>query len=573
MNQFRQLYESLSIRHRITIALAAFAVIGGLWWFARWNAERDFKPLFSSMAAEDAAAVLSRLREGGTEFRLSENGTVILVPSAKVAEIRLQLASAGIPKSGRIGFELFDKTNMGSSEFAEQVNYHRALEGELERSIMSIGEVEVARVHITLAKESVFLESRQPAKASVLLKLRLGAKLSPQNVNAICHLTASAIPSLLPEAVSVVDANGNLLNRPRRGNGDEQDGSESMLDYRKAVERDVQNKIIATLDPILGEGKFRATVSAECDFTSGEQSDEIFDPTKSVMVTSQRTEDGPGAVTASGVPGTASNLPRPTSTPGKSSSAYVRRTENIAYQSSRTLKRTKIPQGALKKMSLSILLDHSVRMEGTGAKAKRIVEAPSAEKLKVVRDLVTAASGFQQERGDLLVVESFPFETTLTPEPMVAEKPAPTAEPLGWAPGWLKTILGNKSAPVLLGVGAAVMLVLLGGLVMLLRGKKKVRVELDGRAALHAGGANAGEGTGTDEAMTPEGMEKQIEAKFAKQQIEKAKQRAEAIASLELPPVSTKKTEILAHHIAAEAKKDPAAMAQVVRSWLNGPDR
>ena len=134
--------------------------------------------------------MLVRLREGGTEFRLDENGTTILVPSAKVAEIRLQLASAGIPKSGRIGFELFDKTNMGSSEFAEQVNYHRAMEGELERSIMSIGEVEIARVHITLPKDSVFLESRQPAKASVLLKLKLGAKLSPQNINAICHLTA-----------------------------------------------------------------------------------------------------------------------------------------------------------------------------------------------------------------------------------------------------------------------------------------------------------------------------------------------------------------------------------------------
>ena len=572
MNQLRQLFDSLSIRQRITIALAALGVVGGLWWFSRWNAERDFKPLFTNMSAEDAAVVVNRLREGGTEFRLSENGTTILVGSAKVAELRLQLAGAGIPKSGRIGFELFDRTNMGASEFTEQVNYHRAMEGELERSIMSLSEVEAARVHITLAKESVFLESRQPAKASVLLKLKPGAKLSPSNVSAICNLTASAVPSLLPEAVSVVDADGNLLNRPRRNSGDDQEGSDAMLDYRKSVEREVQNKIQATLEPILGSGRFRATVSADCDFTSGEQSDEVFDPSKSVMVTSQRTEDGPGSVTASGVPGTASNLPRPTSTPGKSSSTYVRRTENIAYQSSRTLKRTKIPQGALKKMSLSVLLDHTVRMEGTGDKAKRMIEPPSPEKLKVVRDLVTAASGFQQERGDVLVVESFPFETTLTPETIVSAKPtAPAPDPLNWAPGWLKTILGNKSAPILLGVGAAAVLVLAGGLFLLLRKKGKAKVEVHAQGAIRGGSGDAT--SATENALSPEAIQKQIDAKFAQQQIEKAQQRAEALAALQLPPVSTKKTEVLAHHIAEEAKKDPAAMAQIVRSWLNAPDR
>jgi len=573
MNQLRQLWESLSIRHRITIGLATFAVVGGLWWFARWNAERDFKPLFVSMGAEDAAVVVSRLREGGIEFRLGENGTTILVPSARVAEVRLQLASAGIPKSGRIGFELFDKTNLGASEFTEQVNFHRAMEGELERSIMSIGEVEAARVHITLAKESVFLDSRQPAKASVLLKLKPGARLAAQSVSAICNLTASAVPSLFPEAVSVVDANRNLLNRPRRNTVDEQDGSEAMLDYRKSIERDLQSKINSTLEPILGAGRFRATVSADCDYTSGEQSDEVFDPAKSVMVTSQRTEDGPGSVTASGVPGTASNLPRPTSTPGKASSAYVRRTENISYQTSRTLKRVKIPQGALKKMFLSVLLDHSVRVEGSGDKARRIVEPPSPEKLKVVRDLVAAASGFQQDRGDVLVVESFPFETTLTPETIPSSKPAaPAPDPYGWAPGWLKTILGNKSAPILLGVGAAAVLVLFGGLFMLLRGRKKVKVEVREQASIRSGDRGDSDNP-VDKSLSPEGIQKQIDAKFAQQQLEKAKQRAEAIAALQLPPVSTKKTEVLAHHIAEEARKDPSAMAQIVRSWLNAQER
>ncbi len=199
------------------------------------------------------------------------------------------MASAGLPKSGRIGFELFDKTNFGASEFAEQVNYHRAIEGELERSVMSIREVEQARVHITLAKDSLYTESRQPAKASVLVKLRHAAALSPQNIAAICQLTASAVPGLSADQVSLVDTNGNLLNRPRPNSTGDDQGNEAALDYRKSVEHDLQNKIAATLDPLLGADHFRAGVSADVDLTSGEQSEEIFDPSKSVMATSQTT--------------------------------------------------------------------------------------------------------------------------------------------------------------------------------------------------------------------------------------------------------------------------------------------
>src|SRR5271157_4018905 len=175
------------------------------------------------------------MKETGTQFRLSEDGTSVLAPSARVAELRLQMAAAGLPKSGRIGFELFDKANFGASEFAEQVNYHRAIEGELERSVMSIREVEQARVHVTPPKESLYTESRQPAKASVLVKLRTAAALSPQNVAAICQLAASAVEGLSADMVSVIDTNGNLLNRARaNASGDAAEGSEAALDYRKS---------------------------------------------------------------------------------------------------------------------------------------------------------------------------------------------------------------------------------------------------------------------------------------------------------------------------------------------------
>src|SRR5947209_1148981 len=216
MDQIRRLLANLSLKQKLSIAAVAIAVVAGIFAMSRWSRERDFKPLYTNLAPEDAGQVLTRIREAGSQYRLADNGTSILVPSEKVAELRLALAAAGLPKSGRIGFEIFDRTNFGASDFSEQVNYHRALEGELERSIISLAEVEHARVHLTFPKESLYTESSQPAKASVLVTLRTGATLSPQNVSAICHLTASAVEGLQPEAVSVLDMRGNLLNKPRR---------------------------------------------------------------------------------------------------------------------------------------------------------------------------------------------------------------------------------------------------------------------------------------------------------------------------------------------------------------------
>ena len=497
MNQLRQILDRLSWSQRIWIAAAAVAVIGGLTYVSHWNDERDFKPLFSGLADEDAAALVAKLHEGGVEYRLAANGATILVPSGKVAEARLQMASAGLPKSGRIGFELFDKANFGASEFAEQVNYQRAMEGELERSVMSIREVETARVHLTLAKDSLYSEARQPAKASVLVKLRHAAALSPQNVAAICQLTAGAVPGLAADQVSLVDTSGNLLNRPKP-TGD----AEATLDYRKAVELSLQNKIASTLEPLLGPDHFRIGVSADVDITSGEQSEEVFDPSKSAMVSSQNTSDGPA-------------LPH---------------TESIGYQTSRQVKHTRLPQGGVKKLSLSILVDHSLRWDG----AKRIVQAPSAEKLKVIHDLVAAATGLNPARGDQLVVDAFPFEATLNAEPVNTATAAPPATAGKW--------MGQKNFLVIAGAGALVA----GFLVVVskIRKKKRVAAELAAEALAD--------------------MRKDLEARMAGQV------DAEAMLHLKLPKIQTRKTEVIRKHIAAEAKKDPTAMAQAVRTWLHG---
>ena len=563
MNQLRQLFGRLTWPQRIWLAAAAVAVTGGIFALARWNQERDFQPLFTGLTAEDAGALTGKLRESGMDYRLADNGATILVASGSVAEARLQMAAQGLPKSWRIGYELFDKANFGASEFAEQVNYHRAIEGELERSVMSIREVEQARVHITLAKDSLYTEARQPAKASVLVKLRTAAPLSPLNVAAICQLTASAVPGLSTGQVSVIDTNGNLLNRPRSASpGDGADATEAALEYRKSVERDLQSKIAATLEPLLGTDHFRIGVSADVDLTSGEQSEEVFDPQKSVMATSQRTEDGPALPAASGVPGTASNLPRPTSKPSTGVGNYARHTENISYQTSRLVTHTKLPQGTVKRLSLSVLVDHALRWEGS----KRIVEPPPAEKLKVIRDLVAAATGLDTKRGDQLAVEAFPFESTLTAEPVTLAAPSPPqASPA--LPVWLQKLMGQKNFAVIAGIGAAAMLVLMIGFGMVM-GKmgKKQKIAVAAAAALEAAGAK-------EDASSPANMQRKVEARMAEQQALQAKQEAEALMSLKLPRVATKKTDVLIKHIAAEATKDPEAMAHVVRSWLSGEDR
>jgi flagellar M-ring protein FliF len=463
MDQLLKLFSGLSTRQRISIVLAALLTGAGIFAFSRWKRESDFRPLYSSMAPEDAAGVVQKLRETGVDYRLSENGGTVLVPSGKLAESRLTLAAAGLPKTGRIGFELFDKSAFGATDFVEHINYKRALEGELERSVMSLAEVEDARVHLTLPKESVFLDKQEPAKASVVLKLRPAARISQQNVLAITNLVASAVEGLGPESVSIVDMDGNLLNRPRRqGDNDNSQITSEALEIRQQLERDLIAKIHSTLEPLIGPDRFRAGASVECDLTSGEQQEETFDPTRSVMVSSQKTEDlTEHAAAASGIPGTASNLPGGAAAkPAGGSGGISRRTENVSFQTSRIIRHTRIPQGVIRRMSLSVLVDHTVQWEGQGPAKHRVLVPPAPETIKTIKDLVAAATGFSAERGDQLIVESLPFESSLNAEPPAASAPKPKTKPEAPGPVWLEFLRQNRDLVVPVTLGLALLLFL-----------------------------------------------------------------------------------------------------------------
>jgi flagellar M-ring protein FliF len=574
MAGIRGLLSSLSWKQRITILAAAAAVAGGLWWTVRWNQERDLRPLFTGMAAEDAGAVVERLRGSEVPFRVSGDGGTILVPSARVAELRLEMAAAGLPRTGRIGFELFDKTNFGATEFAEQVNFRRAVEGELERSVMALAEVERARVHVTFPKESIFAEVRQPAKASVLVKLRPGRKLSAQNVMAVTHLAASAVEGLAPEAVSVLDMDGNLLSRARRTLPEEGAAAEALLDYRQGIEKDLLQKVRATLDPLLGPEKYRAGITAECDPTSGEESQETYNPDQSVMVTSQKTEDTTAAAAPAGVPGTASNLPRPPVRPATTASGVNRRTENITYQTSRVVRRTKLPQGKLKRVSVSVLLDQTLRWEGSGPKARRIITPPAPETIKVVKDVVAGVIGFQQERGDQVLVETLPFEATLLAPPPEAPE-TPRVPPGGALPFQMPGWLGKIPQSILVDVLGGLLLAVLGAaawLYMRWRRRQAARSVAAARAA-HPASLTAGAAPAElPEAESGPSFEQKALAQMAESEAERERLEQEALAALKLPAV-TKKAEVLKKHIIENASKDPAAAAQLVRTWLKDLER
>lgn len=545
MDQLRKFLASLSVRQRLTIVASAILVILALSGFLHWNRDRDFKPLYSNLSSEDAGAVLVKLREGGIEYRVREADSTILVPSERIAELRLQMATAGIPKSGRIGYELFDKTNLGITDFTEQVNYHRAIEGELERSVMAIAGVEQARVHVTFPKDSAFTEDRQPAKASVMVKLKPGFKLSQPNAIAITQLVASAVEGLGPESVSVMDMHANLLLRPKKP-GDGSEPSEDLLQYKTSMEHETLAKIDSVLDPLLGSDKYRASVDMDCDLTSGEQSEELFDPSHSVITTSQRSEEGSLAHDSAGVPGTQSNLPRPVSRPAGQGGGVARRSENMAYETSRTVRRLKLPQGILRRMSISVLVDQNLRWEMTGkgaaAHAQRIIEAPSPERMKVIQSVVAAAAGFNSARGDQLTVETLPFETTLTAEPPASMSPAAQNRP---APA-------QKLSPYVLAAIAATVLLLGIGAFLLYRRRRKVQAQRPAMTAEIGAGALGRQAlaephrsTSSDTPLAPAGD------------------------VFKLAPIMTTKSQVLTKQVGEEANKDPAALARVLRSWLN----
>jgi flagellar M-ring protein FliF len=402
LNEARSVIAALKAKEILVLMGGAGLIVLLVVMFGRLIVTPDYKPLMTGMEPADAKSLGDRLAGKNIPFQISQDGKTVSVPSDRIDASRLEVASEGMPRSGRLGFELFDKLNWGQTEFDEKVNYQRALEGELERTISTLHDVESARVHLVMKTDSVFADRERDAKASVILKIR-GGQLSAETHRAIASLVAGAVENLSPENVTVVDAD---TNQPLfSGHGP------SATDAQ--LETELSQRLVSTLEPIVGAQRVRASVNIEYDPSTTEENSETFDPKSAVAVTMQKSEEqtGPGA-SVGGVPGTASNVPAAAAAgskidatanglakseeeiDGDSSSS---KTENGTYAVDKTTRHTLQPAGRIRRVSAALIVDDAVETQQVDGKTVENRRKRTPEELQQIEGLAAAAIGLDKQ--------------------------------------------------------------------------------------------------------------------------------------------------------------------------------
>jgi flagellar M-ring protein FliF len=409
-------------RAPLIIAIAVFiAVVAAL---VLWSRAPTYKVLYSNLSDRDGGAIVTALQAANVPYKLTNGGSAILVPSEQVNEMRLHLAAEGLPKSGSVGFELMDNEKFGISQFAEQVNYQRALEGTLEQTIESISSIKTARVHLAIPKPSVFVREREAPTASVLVNLYPGRMLDDGQVASITHLVAAAVPDLTAHNVTVVDQDGNLLTQ----NGTSAGLDATQLKYVSQIEHDTQARIDAILAPLFGAGNARSQVSADVDFSKLEQTSEAYapngTPTQAAIRSQQQQIDldmQQGG--ASGVPGALSNQPpQPASAPvnapaganGQPAGTPVsdHRDTTTNYELDKTVRHFQQAPGDIKRLSVAVVVNYQPKLD---AKGHTTMQPLDAQKLAQVEQLVKDAMGYDAKRGDSVNVVNAAFQTEVDP--------------------------------------------------------------------------------------------------------------------------------------------------------------
>lgn len=401
-----------------TVALAIALLVGA--WL--WTKDPPYGVLFSNLTDQDGGQIIASLQQQNIPYKFSDGGGAILVPVGKVHDARLKLASQGLPKGGLVGFELMENQKLGTSQFAEQVNYQRGLEGELARSIQTLGAVRAARVHLAIPKQTAFLRDDLKPSASVLVSLQPGRALDPAQIAGIVHLVSSSVPQLIPTNVSVIDQDGKLVSQGQNGTRND-DLNPSQLGYVKEVEAQYVRRIETILEPLLGKGNFRTQVAAEVDFNRIDQVEESYlpNPAPDTAIRSQQTaESGAGTPSAGGVPGALTNQPpvpatAPITTPqvggatgaGGGAGNNFTRNATINYELDKTVRHTRGTPGGVKRISVAVAVNHK-RPPGNDGKPGKAVP-PTSEDLKRVNDLVRESVGFNEKRGDTINVATASF--------------------------------------------------------------------------------------------------------------------------------------------------------------------
>ena len=572
-----------TLQQKLALGASGVLVMVMVWLAVTLSNRVDFQVVYTDLDPTEAQSIVQKMQEQRIPYQLSTDGRSVSVASEKASEVRIQLASQGLPSSGRIGFEIFDQTNFGLTTFQEQVNYQRALEGELARSIMTLAEVDAARVHLVLPKDSLFQSAEDQTKASVILKLKNGRKLTENGVQGIINVVASSVKGLTPERVTLIDYRGKILARPESDSA--LSGRE--LDERGKLESELAMKIIQILEPAVGQGKVRPQVSVSMSFQQVEETTEHYDPQGSVIRSQNKTEERTPLSQnqiASGIPGPKGNQGNPANKPGAAQTitnanaaaaaaaaaangpqptaeVATKASEVTNYELSKSIRHSIEPVGKVNRISVAVILDnHTKTTTGADGKAQTKSDPRTAEEMKKYRDIISAAVGFNPDRGDKLTVENVGFEddADFVKEPSFIEKQAPL----------MLTGLRYLIIPI-----AFILIYLL----FLRPLKKVVFATLSPANALAAGAAASGQmvkalpQANFPKIQTPMTV-KQLEAQLAAGGAMAGGVNDEYANTPErevMPLPGPSKMEIIRDRVIEHASQDPETVARLVRVWLN----
>lgn len=543
---FGQRLQALPRNNQIGLALGLVLLVALLVYLSSGARSGDYRPVFTGLSDKDGGAIAAQLAQQQVPYRIEPGGT-ILVPAAQVYDVRMKLAAAGLPKGGLVGFELLDKPSLGQTQFNERLNFQRALEGELTRTITALADVADARVHLAMPQQTGFFREQQKPSASVMLHLRGGRTLDRAQIAGIVHLVSSSVPELQPKAVSVLDQTGKLLS------GNDEQGAGLGLDanqqqYKNQLESNLARRIEALLEPIVGPGNLRSTVTADLDFSQTEQTSEAYAPNQGAdakqAVRSQQTNESNNgnASLPTGVPGAISNQPPvPAQAPINGASAPLqgaqqgaganssRRDSVTNFEVDKTVRVTRTATGEIRRLNAAVVLNHRSK---TDAKGKTTSEALPQEEVDRMTQLVRQAIGFNEQRGDSLQVVSSPFV-----KPEVVEINLPL-----WQQPWARELFAMGAVPLAL---VLVALIIVFGMVRpAIKAAFPPAVIIDEKVPQ---GATLSEVVGDTPALP------------APQQL--------GLPALEAPIDATK-----LERARMFAQGNPLAVANVVRAWMQGEE-
>ncbi|RLM27226.1 flagellar M-ring protein FliF [Brenneria alni] len=542
------LFSRLRANPKVPLLIAAAAAVAIITALTLWAKSPDYRVLYSNLNDRDGGAIVQQLTQMNIPYRFADGGGALLIPADKVHETRLRLAQSGLPKGGAVGFELLDQEKFGISQFSEQINYQRALEGELSRTIETLGPVQNARVHLAMPKPSLFVREQKAPSASVTLNLHPGRALDEGQINAIAYMVSGSVAGLPPDNVTVVDQNGRLLTQ---SDGTGRDLNAAQLKYTNEVESRYQRRIEAILSPMVGTGNVHAQVTAQLDFASREQTDEQYQPNQApdkAAIRSQQLSQSEqrGGQNSGGVPGALSNQPAPApvapitapaanannqagqNQAGQNNAATAqtntntlpgntRRDETTNYEVDRTIRHTKQSAGTVQRLSVAVVVNYLPA--GEDGQPAALTEA----QLKQIEDLTREAMGYSSERGDSINVVNTPFTQS--------------TEGGSELPFWQQQAFFD----LLISAGRWLLVLIVAWILW----RKLIRPQLQKKTI------------SADAAASSAGINDDVVVKLGKDELEQQKKSQQRVSA-----------ELQSQRIRDLAENDPRVVALVIRQWM-----